>query len=314
MQLIRPFKHILTKATFKTKYRLTVNLKPLQDTPLTPPFIIMGIYRSGTTLTTSLVEALGVDMGAETHKFQAIGNLAYLNPEGFQENFLLNDIGRYILYKCGGSGVRFPDFNKISNLELSSFDNTDFAYYSIKNLKDERVDSEIRKQVLSQYNISNLNQYICDYFNTSCWGFKDVHCGIYLPIYHKLWTEAKFICVFRHPSSFLNSATQVSKQVSLETWIEYYTRVIKVEENTPIRLYWINYEDLLSKDESTLRGLTAFIHNTTQTKLSYNLDTILSLIKPSLSKYSNNNNQKNDLGTASELYEKLKQKSCQKMV
>ena len=205
-------KSVLEKFIFKYTYRLSADVLDEKDRPHTPPFIVTGIYRSGTTLVTSFLEALGVDLGPEEHKFQNVGRLAALdlNPDGFQENFLINDLGRYILQYAGGSGVEFPSFKKLGALSLSAFDNVDFAYYAIKVLNDDRVDGQIRRQILNHYNISNINQYFYDHFDTNLWGFKDVHSGAYMPIYLKKWHNAKWICVFREPSSFLKSANMGS--------------------------------------------------------------------------------------------------------
>jgi hypothetical protein len=250
-----------------------------------------------------LVEEIGVDLGPEDHKLQGIGRLSHLNPSGFQENFLINDLGRYILHHCGGSGKHFPKLSKIDDLKLDSLSDSDFAFYSSKVLNDDRIRPDVRGKVLFHYGVSNLNQYFYDYFDTSCWGFKDVHSGIYMSCYIKTWPDSKWICVFRKPSSFVKSAKQLSKRVSLNTWAEYYQRVMLFDQKVPI--YWLSFEDLISKDETLLRSLIGFI--TGNSCENDSLTRLMDIINPSAVHYINGN--PNDFGSAGEIYEELKKKS-----
>jgi hypothetical protein len=129
------------KPLYKFRYRCISKNSGLTSQPLTSPVIITGIYRSGTTLCSSIIENIGVDLGPEAHKCGGIGNFRKLNSEGFQENFLVNDLGRYILYVNGGTGINFPDANILSSFSLEKIDDSDFAYYSEIFINDDRVDT-----------------------------------------------------------------------------------------------------------------------------------------------------------------------------
>ena len=248
---------MLPKIIYKTSYYFAAQKVAAKNIPLTPPFIICGIYRSGTTLTTSILEKMGIDLGPENHKFQGVGKLVNLNPEGFQEIFLMNDLGRYILHYLGGSGIVFPDPEKVSKLDLNSLSDADFSYYSEIVLDDDRIKQEVRRDILTKYGVSRLNQYFCDYFDTSFWGFKDVHCGVYIPVYLKMWPGSKFICVVRNPASFLKSAQDLSPGIPINTWLDYYQRILGFEKIAEI--YWVIYENLLNKDRDLLQGLINFV-------------------------------------------------------
>jgi hypothetical protein len=298
-------KSVFEKFFFKVYYRFSTDLFIDKDEPAAPPFIVTGIYRSGTTLVTSLLEALGVDLGPQEHKFQNKGRLAVLNlnPDGFQENFLINDLGRYILHYAGGSGVDFPNFEKIAKLSFSTFDNADFAYYALKVLKDDRVSNQIRRRVLSHYNISNINQYFCDYFDTALWGFKDVHSGAIMPVYQKKWQKAKWICVFREPSSFLQSAKKLSPNIAEQTWIEYYSRVLQTEPHA--KILWIAYEDVLNKNERTIMELIKYVKK--KDTGSETTQKLFAMVDPSLNHGANANENVTDQAAA--LYQRLRNKS-----
>ncbi|NEO98885.1 MAG: sulfotransferase [Symploca sp. SIO2E9] len=301
-------KNKVYKPYFQTNYYFKANLRSPQSTPLVPPIIITGIYRSGTTLTTSLVEKIGVDMGPENHKCRGSGELGNLNPEGFQENFLINDLGRYILHFAGGSGVRLPNEVKVCSIDLHSLSDADFAYYSEAELNDDRIAPKVRREVLRHYGVSRLNQYFCDYFDTSCWGFKDVHCGVYMPVYLKMWSGSKFVCVVREPSSFLKSALNLSGGASINTWVDYYHRAIQFEENAQI--YWVIYESLLNREKEVIRGLIAFIKGQ-KPEQDDDIEPVMSLI--SKRKVNHKNESYGGIERASILYEKLKQKSVESM-
>lgn len=298
----------LDRTVFRARYHLCTDLRTSRDVPLTPPFIIAGIYRSGTTLVASLLERLGVDLGPQEHRCQGIGPLAFLNPHGFQENFLMNDLGRFILHYLGGSGVSFPDLALVLNLDLRSLDDADFAYYSARVLHDVRVSDRVRESVLRQYSVSNLDQYFCDHFDTSCWGFKDVHSGIYMPAYARMWPDATWVCIFREPSSFLESARRLSAEVAPRLWVEYYRRVMQFEHRVDI--HWVAYEDLMSCDEATLYELISLVKGHTDGMDI--LANLLQVIDPSA--VHRRGSTLEGLGEASELYRELRRKCASSTV
>lgn len=305
-QIKKIVKHQIYQPYYQKKYSFNHGNKFSSNQPLAPPVIVTGIYRSGTTLTTSIIEKIGIDFGPQEHKCGGRGEFAYLNQSGFQENFLINDLGRYILHYAGGSGVKLPEANQLQSLDLNHLNDADFAYYSEAILNDDRVDKKIRREILTTYGISGINQYFYDYFNTACWGFKDVHAGAYLPTYHRMWPGSKIICVVREPTAFLQSALQLSHQASLATWVDYYQRVIEFEKQ--VSIHWIIYESLLEKNELVIRQLINF------TKASQKVDDILiedvfKLINPRSKPCTSES--KIDDQPAIQLYQTLKQKAEQ---
>jgi hypothetical protein len=257
----RPLKYHIRDTLYKPLYKLQYNWSSKSHSstsrPLTSPVIITGIYRSGTTLCSTIIEKIGVDLGPESHKCGGVGNFRNLNSEGFQENFLVNDLGRYILYINGGSGIDFPNINILSNFSLEKIDDSDFAYYSEKFVNDDRVFPHIRKTILRNYGISGINQYFYNHFDTRSWGFKDVHSGVFLPVYEKFWPGCKFVCVFRKPCAFLRSALALNDKVTLQTWLDYYNRVSQFEDE--VNLFWLPYEEVLNKNEELIKKLVKFI-------------------------------------------------------
>ena len=299
-------KHKIYQPYYHTIYDFNHGNKLSNNQPLAPPVIVTGIYRSGTTLTTSIIAKIGVDFGPQEHKCGGKGELGYLNRSGFQENFLINDLGRYILHHTGGSGVNIPEPCKLENLYLNQLNDADFAYYSEAILNDDRVDKRIRHNILTTYGISGINQYFCDYFDTTCWGFKDVHAGAYLPTYHRMWPGSKIICVVREPTTFLQSALKLSHQASLATWIDYYQRVIEFAKQVPV--HWIIYESLLAKNELLIRKLINFIKADHKVN-NLLIEDIFKLIKQRKKTHTLEVNT--DYQPAIQLYQTLKQKAYQ---
>jgi hypothetical protein len=212
----------------------------------------------------------------------------------------------YFLKLAGGSGIKFPDLNKLIQIDLGSINDKEFAYYSEMVLKEDRINAKIRRNILRNYSITNINQYVYDYFDTSCWGFKDVHSGIYMPLYLKLWPNSKIVCIFREPVSFLSSATKLSPNVTYDIWIEYYKRIIKIEKHNPV--YWICFEDLLQKNINVIKGLMSFIGKTAKELQSdAYINSLLKIIKPDLVNYPNDSlNNREYLKT---FYDELKRKA-----
>ena len=305
-QIKKLVKQKIYQPYYHTIYSFNHGNKFSNNQPLAPPVIVTGIYRSGTTLTTSIMERIGIDFGPQEHKCGGKGEFGYLNRSGFQENFLINDLGRYILHHAGGSGVKLPETKQLQNLDLNHLDDAEFAYYSEAILNDDRVEKKIRRDILTTYGISGINQYFSDYFNTACWGFKDVHAGAYLPTYHRMWPGSKIICVVREPTAFLQSALKLSHQASLATWVDYYQRVIEFEKQ--VSIHWIIYESLLEKNELVIRQLINF------TKACQKVDDalvedVLKLINPRSKPC--NSEIKTGYQPAIQLYQTLKQKAEQ---
>lgn len=223
---------------------------------MNPPIVVTGIYRSGTTLLARLVQSMGVDFGPAEHSLQGKGHLGHLNPDGFHENFLMNDLGRYILYCSGGSGVEWPEPDKISQLHIQNLDDADFKQYSRTVLKDTRIDNSVREDVLDNYNLAELKQYFLDFFNTSFWGFKDVHAGVYLDLYREIWPGARIVCSVRHPAAFLKSALKLTKHATTSIWVEYYQRVI---DNDAGDIMFVCFEELLAGNHYLVQALARFL-------------------------------------------------------
>ena len=124
-----------------------------------------------------------------------------------------------------------------------------------------------------------------------------------MPIYLKKWYNAKWICVFREPSSFLESAKKLSQDITMQTWIEYYSRVLQKE---PVaNILWVAYEDLINKKIKKINELIRYVRGeSTESEITQKL---LSIIQPSLNRCSGT--PENLTHQAAFLYQKLKNKS-----
>lgn len=85
------------------------------------PLIITGMFRSGTTITASLLQLLGFHAGPKDHLLGAIGPRKSLNPEGFLENYPFMDLSMYVFYLTNSYGDAPPEKDQLEKLNLPQY-------------------------------------------------------------------------------------------------------------------------------------------------------------------------------------------------
>ena len=153
--------------------------------PRTPPIIVTGMHRSGTSLTASLLAAVGVDMG---------GNLLPAdinNTEGYFEDVDFLDLNRKILHQaCKPDEKGHPDW----------------GWTESEHLDEDRIAlfSEEASELLAMR-----------YTAGRPWGWKDPRTSLLLEFWNALAENARYILVYRFPWDVADSMQRLGAEVFL---------------------------------------------------------------------------------------------------
>jgi len=173
-------------------------------------FIVTGMHRSGTSLTASLFQKVGVDIGKK------LVGPADGNVKGHFEN------------------VDFVEFHK-SVLRSHGIDELGCTFEKTIPVAAEYV--EIAKRAIAQNQLPDKH-----------WGWKDPRTALFWDFWLKLLPEANFICVYRSPWEVVDSLYRRGTDVSLlqhpemavKMWLHYNEKVLELSESFPNRCLLAN--------------------------------------------------------------------------
>ena len=173
-------------------------------------FIVTGMHRSGTSLTASLFQKVGVDIGKK------LVGPADGNVKGHFEN------------------VDFVEFHK-SVLRSHGID--ELGCTSEKTIPVTGEFVEIAKKLIADNQETNNH-----------WGWKDPRTALFWDFWLNLLPEANFICVYRSPWEVVDSLYRRGTDVSLlhnpemavKMWIHYNQQVLELQERFPDRCLLAN--------------------------------------------------------------------------
>ena len=173
-------------------------------------FIVTGMHRSGTSLTASLFQKVGVDIGKKLVG-PAVGNV-----KGHFEN------------------VDFVEFHK-SVLRSHGIDELGCTLDKTIPVAGEFV--EIAKKLIADNQETNKH-----------WGWKDPRTALFWDFWLNLLPQANFICVYRSPWEVVDSlyrrGTDVSllhnPEIAVKMWIHYNQKVLELHKQFPDRCLLAN--------------------------------------------------------------------------
>ena len=145
--------------------------------------ILVGMHRSGTSLTANILEKSGLNLGERTL------NAAYDNPKGFFED---EDFLRLHIDILGN--------NKLTHL-LEENKNIEVPFY------------------LKQRAIKLIKQRS----NLKYWGWKDPRTTLFLDFWNELIPNAKYLIIFRPYDDVVESLIRRAKKMHLRRPLNYVT-------------------------------------------------------------------------------------------
>jgi GT2 family glycosyltransferase/glycosyltransferase involved in cell wall biosynthesis len=188
-------------------------------------FIVTGMHRSGTSLTASLFQKVGVDIGKK------LVGPADGNVKGHFEN------------------VDFVEFHK-SVLRSHGIDELGCTFEKTIPVAPEYV--EIAKRAIDQNQLPHKH-----------WGWKDPRTTLFWDFWLSLLPEANFICVYRSPWEVVDSLYRRGTDVSLlqnpemavKMWIHYNQKVLELYERFPDRCLLANVYPIGNTPELFISGV-----------------------------------------------------------
>ena len=236
--------------------------------------VITGMHRSGTSLTTSLLENAGVDigdrlMGADTG-----------NSKGHFEDLDFVEFHQNVLQSQGISVAGWTEYNSI--------------------------------EVQPQY-VATAKELISARQDKSIWGWKDPRTTLFLNFWSKLIPEAKYLFVYRSPWEVVDSLFRRGDVIfrknpnfAVRQWCNYNQSILDFYQNNQERCLLVELGSVV-RDSNTLIDLI-------KQKWELDLKQPKSLYEPSLLTTDNNNNYRQALITkffpeAIALYRELQTKA-----
>ena len=226
------------------------------------PIIVIGMHRSGTTLTTRLLEDLGISMGTK----QGINT---------SEDLFFQKLNELLLQL---SNATWDNPNSISRV----LQNQDFNIALTKVITHK----------LTKHNSIQLSPKSSKDVKNNMWGFKDPRNTYTLPIWLNIFPNAKVINVVRNGqsvvSSLLNreeknlrrgkslSLVSLIPSLSLDLWAEYAMTAHKNCSRLSNDKYLeIRYEELLESPETTIQQIIKFLEIDTDQRIVNNAVSIV---------------------------------------
>jgi hypothetical protein len=140
----------------------------------TPPILVLGVGRSGTSLAAWTLERLGVHFGGPESMTEPLEGD---NPRGFYEHAAISDLNERLLDALGGSWWRPPPLPAgwEHAPELNAF---------------EREARELLER---------------DFGGRPLWGWKDPRTSLTLPFWRRIVPTARFVVCLREPHAVVRS-------------------------------------------------------------------------------------------------------------
>lgn len=218
------------------------------------PVCIVGMFRSGTSMVTRVLNLCGLYLGPETN----ILSPDLSNPKGFWENIYINKLNDAILAKLGGSWYLPPKmgiqgWEKHPNLELL------------------RVKAKILFRQFSELDP---------------WGWKDPRTSLTLPFWKSLISDIKIIVCVRHPWEVCQSVqNRYSSLYGLYLWKIYYSSILATT-SADERIF-THFESYFNDWDQEVKRVTDFIGLSFSEKAK---ECIYTSIIPTLWHHRSNNN------------------------
>jgi hypothetical protein len=208
---------------------------PRPVAPSTPPksqcVCVLGMHRSGTSLTARILNLIGVDLGPEE---RMLPGLAHDNPTGFWEQERITALNEHIFGAFGTDWWRpppmLPGWEKAPELEP---------------LRDEA------RRVLSEL-----------FARDGLWGFKDPRLSLTLPFWRALIPEMWCVVCLRNPLDVAASLKARDPNTfplgdSIDLWLRYTAAALELTASDRRTLLF--YEDWFDQPAAEVSRLARFL-------------------------------------------------------
>lgn len=214
----------------------------------TSPTIILGMHRSGTTMLSQIIRKSGL-------------NLGWLRGSDTDESLFFQCLNSAI-FSCNDSSWDEPkklEQALMNQEEVTTLVNN-LAEFSSKR---KWTYSFLGKKIFSNASLFKIKDP---------WGWKDPRTCYTLPLWLKLFPDAKIIFIYRNGVDVSNSLYQRNSKLELKSkacstllgafqlWDMYNTRCIQLIKEIPSsRLHKVKYEELLSNPSKEIALVSDFL-------------------------------------------------------
>ena len=188
---------------------------------------VLGMHRSGTSLTTRLMNMLGVDLGAEEHLLGPRPD----NPKGFWEYGPIVELNDEILERLGGHWHEPPPLS--SGWETAA----EFA--------------DLRRKA---------RDLITRVGASSDWGWKDPRTCLTLPLWKQVLPPVHYVICMRSPAEVAASLAEregFPVEKSIRLWLIYAGAAI--EQTAGLPRHFMFYEDVICSHREEVSRLARFL-------------------------------------------------------
>jgi hypothetical protein len=197
----------------------------------TKAVVVAGMHRCGTSLTASIIETLGVDLGSEDTRIPA----GFDNRQGFQEQEALVAVSDEILATLGGTWYKPPE------LPLGW----------------------VNTEPISALRSSGSKAIRAAGFKTrGPWGWKDPRLSLTLPFWLDLVPRSRCIICVRNPADVVVSLiarepNTHTPESALELWVRYLAKAVEHTLDMPSLL--VLYEDYFDQPRVEIERVARFV-------------------------------------------------------
>jgi hypothetical protein len=221
--------------------------KILPEKKQTPPLLVSGIFRSGTSITTNILSNAGFDAGPPEHLLQATS----INPDGYFENYFFMDFSRYLFHLTNSYGDNPASKETLEKIEPEKLRDDDFRKFTLLKIHDDRVKNINKLRVLRKVSVHHMHAYL-----SNCFGehpvIKNPHFSVLEPFFQKIFPGAKRLVIFRNPSDWKRSAQVVSEKSNETLYDQYYNYYLQSKEEGII---FFNFDELLKDPATSIQKL-----------------------------------------------------------
>jgi Sulfotransferase family len=238
------------------------------------PIWVLGMYRSGTSLTCKALEKCGVDFGPADELVQG-GPLRDLNPDGFYENTLFADLSRYWFARTGSTIARPPSQAALQGTVFDRVEFRDFAWYSLVERPDRRITYAARCRSLRHFAQRGTDSYIRSRFRGR-FAIKTPQLTALYRLLLERWPDSTVLVVFREPAATLRSCLQLTRELALlgvrgvgelrrraqaygvfdeQSYLEYYEPLLADPRSS--RFIYFSYDQLINEPQGSVEKLAS---------------------------------------------------------
>jgi hypothetical protein len=188
------------------------------------PIIVLGVMRSGTSLTAELIRLWGAYAGDRNDLWTS--NLS--DPRGYG----------------------YMEYIPLQNLNNELLDNND-RVPPLKEALDQKI-SDPKFQAQAKSLLQSMDQ-LAQKKRAPAWVWKDARLPLTLPFWNNLWGDVTYVITIRHPAEIALSLAQAAEidkdnlpySAGFIYWQYCMTQVLSLTQNSPRKLF-IAYDQLIN--------------------------------------------------------------------